>query len=52
MATKHKSTRLPAARKVSVDARTLADLQGQLAAIDKAQAVIELETGASSKEER
>src|SRR3954471_10555775 len=42
MATKRKTTtRAPASRKVSVDANQLADLQGQIAAIGKAQAVIE-----------
>src|ERR1700759_427925 len=43
MATKRKTTRAPASRKVSVDANQLADLQGQLAAIGKAQAVIEFQ---------
>jgi methyl-accepting chemotaxis protein len=43
MATKRKTTRAPAPRKVSVDANQLADLQGQLAAISKAQAVIEFQ---------
>jgi methyl-accepting chemotaxis protein len=42
MATKRKTTtRAPASRKVSVDVNQLADLQGQIAAIGKAQAVIE-----------
>src|SRR5215475_7277625 len=41
MATKRKTARVPAARKVSVDASLLADLQGQISAIGKAQAVIE-----------
>jgi methyl-accepting chemotaxis protein len=42
MATKRKTTvRIPPSRKVSVDANRLADLQGQIAAIDKVQAVIE-----------
>jgi methyl-accepting chemotaxis protein len=41
MATNRKTARAPATRKVSVDALHLADLQGQLAAIGKAQAVIE-----------
>jgi methyl-accepting chemotaxis protein len=43
MATKRKTTRVPAPRKVSVDANQLADLQGQLSAISKAQAVIEFQ---------
>ena len=43
MAKKTKTTRVPAARKVSVDALTLADLQGQIAAINKVQAVIEFD---------
>ncbi|MEA3181278.1 MAG: methyl-accepting chemotaxis protein [Gammaproteobacteria bacterium] len=49
MATKRKTTsrkttaRVPAARKVSVDSTQLADMQGQLAAISKAQAVIEFQ---------
>src|SRR3954462_12002187 len=42
MATKRKTTtRAPASLEVSVDANQLADLQGQIAAIGKAQAVIE-----------
>ena len=42
MATKRKATaRVAAPRKVYVDANQLADLQGQIAAIGKAQAVIE-----------
>ena len=42
MATKRKATaRVAAPRKVCVDANQLADLQGQIAAIGKAQAVIE-----------
>jgi len=42
MATKRKTTaRIPAPRKVSVDANHLADLEGQIAAIGKVQAVIE-----------
>src|SRR3569833_1848148 len=42
MATKRKTTaRTPAPRKVSVNADHLADLQGQISAIDKVQAVIE-----------
>src|SRR5437868_6689464 len=42
MATKRKTTsRIPAPRKVSVDANHLADLEGQMTAIDKVQAVIE-----------
>jgi methyl-accepting chemotaxis protein len=43
MATKRKTARVPAPRKVSVDANQLADLQGQLVAISKAQAVIEFQ---------
>jgi len=42
MATKRKtSARTPAPRKVSVDANHLADLEGQIAAIGKVQAIIE-----------
>jgi methyl-accepting chemotaxis protein len=42
MATKRKtSARIPAPRKVSVDANHLADLEGQIAAIGKVQAIIE-----------
>jgi methyl-accepting chemotaxis protein len=42
MATKRKSTaRIPAPRKVAVDANHLADLEGQIAAVAKVQAVIE-----------
>jgi len=42
MATKRKTTaRIPAPRKVSVDANHLADLEGQIAAIGKVQAIIE-----------
>ncbi|MEJ1961829.1 MAG: methyl-accepting chemotaxis protein [Gammaproteobacteria bacterium] len=43
MAKKRKPVRAPVARKVAVDALQLADLQGQLAAIGKAQAVIEFD---------
>lgn len=43
MTTNRKTTRVPATRKISLDARVLADLQGQIAAINKAQAVIEFE---------
>jgi methyl-accepting chemotaxis protein len=43
MAKTRKPAGKPAARKVSIDARELADLQGQLAAISKSQAVIEFE---------
>jgi methyl-accepting chemotaxis protein len=44
MAKKRKTTaRAPASRKVSVDSLLLADLQGQIAAIGKAQAVIEFQ---------
>ncbi len=44
MAKKRKTTaRAPAARKVAVDSLLLADLKGQIAAIGKAQAVIEFQ---------
>ncbi len=40
---RNRSKRAPAARKLAVDSRLFADLQGQIAAIGKAQAVIEFQ---------
>ncbi len=40
---RNRSKRAPAARKLAVDSRLFADLQGRIAAIGKAQAVIEFQ---------